>query len=119
MCGTLRNVHDEKVLTNLRKGALEYCTLALMRDSDAYGLDLARKLAKVGLISSEGSLYPLLSRLRKAGLVETHWQESPAGPPRRYYRITPTGTDALTEFEQTWRGFAHSVELALTGGIDE
>ena len=90
-----------------------------MRDRDAYGLDLARKLARVGLISSEGSLYPLLSRLRKAGLVETHWQESPSGPPRRYYRITEPGREALSQFDATWREFSRSVNLALTGDMDE
>jgi len=107
----------ERVQTNLRKGVLEWCALAIIRRGDIYGRDLARTLADHGLLASEGSLYPLLSRLRSSGWVETRWVESTSGPPRRYYRITPAGQDAVAGFEASWRDVSRAVESAL-GGTD-
>lgn len=107
---------DDRVSTNLRKGVLEWCALAVIRDGDIYGRDLARRLTELGLLASEGALYPLLSRLRESGWVDTHWVESTSGPPRRYYRLTPTGAAALDRFEHTWRSFSASVERALDSG---
>ncbi|QEO14554.1 PadR family transcriptional regulator [Agromyces intestinalis] len=103
----------ERVQTNLRKGVLEWCALAVMRGGDVYGRDLARRLADLGLLASEGSLYPLLARLRESGWVETRWAESASGPPRRYYRLTAAGADAVVEFERAWRDLARSVDTAL------
>lgn len=103
----------DRVQTNLRKGVLEWCTLAIVRRGDVYGRDLARTLFDLGLLASEGSLYPLLARLRASGWVETTWQESAVGPPRRYYRLTAAGADAVIGFEASWRGFATSVDAAL------
>lgn len=100
-------------MTNLRRGALEYCILALVRDGDRYGLDIARELTDGVLMAGEGTLYPLLSRLRKSGLVASSWQESESGPPRRYYRLTPDGRAALDTFEQTWRPFRDAVDRVL------
>ena len=71
------------------KGTLQYCVLALLADEEHYGFDLVRSLAETdGMVTSEGTIYPLLSRLRRDGLVETTWRESTTGPPRRYYRLT-------------------------------
>lgn len=106
----------ERVATNLRKGVLEWCALAVIRDGDVYGRDLARRLTELGLLASEGALYPLLSRLRESGWVDTHWVESASGPPRRYYRLTPAGVDAVARFEETWRAFSASVDEALHPG---
>lgn len=100
--------------SNLRKGVAEYCALALMRAGDVYGRTLGTELIELKLLASEGSIYPLLSRLRSAGLVETHWQESAAGPPRRYYGLTPAGDEAVREFELTWRSFARNVDAVLS-----
>lgn len=105
----------ESVLTQLRKGVLEYCVLARLRGGPRYGLELASSLTKTGLLASEGTLYPLLSRLRRQGLVETTWQESPAGPPRRYYQLTDDGTAALGAFVTTWRPFTTEVDRILEG----
>lgn len=104
---------EERVQTNLRKGVLEWCTLALLRGGDLYGRDLARRLTGLGLLASEGSLYPLLTRLRESGWVQTHWIESPSGPPRRYYRLTDAGRDAVRGFERTWADVSASVAAAL------
>ena len=79
-------------LSQLRRGALEYCVLALLRDEELYGFELVRQLsASGGLVTSEGTIYPLLTRLRKEELVTTFWRESDSGPPRRYYRLTDAG----------------------------
>ena len=105
---------EESILSNLRRGALEYCVLALLRDGASYGLDIARALGGDGiLMSGEGTLYPLLARLRKAGLVETTWQESSAGPPRRYYALTEEGERALAAFTRAWHPFRDAVDAAL------
>jgi PadR family transcriptional regulator PadR len=102
------------VLTQLRRGTLEYCVLALLRDEQRYGFDLVRALSEVdGLVTSEGTIYPLLARLRRDGLVETSWQESESGPPRRYYRLTPDGQRALESFTQDWVRFRDSVDTVL------
>ncbi|ROR74159.1 PadR family transcriptional regulator [Bogoriella caseilytica] len=102
------------VLANLRRGALEYCILALLRPGPRYGLEIARELTRDGvLMGGEGTLYPLLARLRKSGLVETTWQESTTGPPRRYYALTNAGQTALATFVDTWRAFSDAVDAVL------
>lgn len=108
---------DDAILTHLRRGALEYCVLSMLRGGSLYGLDIARRLtADRVLLASEGTLYPLLARLRKAGLVETTWQESAEGPPRRYYRLTDAGHEALAAFARTWPLFRDAVDAALDEG---
>jgi PadR family transcriptional regulator PadR len=103
-----------QVLPQLRRGALEYCVLALLRDRPRYGFDLVRDLSEAdGLLTSEGTIYPLLSRLRKDGLVTTTWQESDAGPPRRYYALTLDGRTALERFVVDWRRFRDGVDRVL------
>src|SRR6058998_3525479 len=96
----------ESLITQMRRGTLEYCVLALLRDQARYGFDLVRTLAEAdGLVTSEGTIYPLLSRLRRDGLVETTWRESTSGPPRRYYRLTQAGRAALDGFIGEWGRF--------------
>lgn len=108
---------DDAILTHLRRGALEYCVLAMLQSEQLYGLDIARRLTVDGvLMSGEGTLYPLLARLRKAGLVDTQWQESVEGPPRRYYSLTSDGRAALNAFARTWKPFRDAVDTAIQGG---
>jgi PadR family transcriptional regulator PadR len=105
------------VLTQLRRGAIEYCVLALLRDEERYGFELVRGLSEVdGMVTSEGTIYPLLSRLRRDGLVETKWKESSSGPPRRYYRLTAAGREALDWFTGEWIRFRNGVDLVLEKG---
>jgi PadR family transcriptional regulator PadR len=106
--------------TQLRRGVLEYCVLSLLATSgELYGFDLVRRLADVdGMVTSEGTIYPLLSRLRHDGWVSTTWRESDAGPPRRYYLITPAGRHALTGFQTEWRRFRNAVDTLLETGDD-
>ncbi|GAA2116100.1 PadR family transcriptional regulator [Actinomadura alba] len=95
----------------MRRGALPYCVLALLRHEQRYGVELVRLLSEVdGMVTSEGTIYPLLSRLRRQGLVETTWQESTVGPPRRYYQLTSDGRRALEAFVAEWRRFSDGVE---------
>ena len=108
---------DGAILTHLRRGALEHCVLALLDTEPMYGLDIARRLGDDGvLLNGEGTLYPLLSRLRKQGLVDTSWTESPSGPPRRYYALTASGEVALSTFRRTWKSFRDAVDATLDGG---
>jgi PadR family transcriptional regulator PadR len=93
---------------------LEYCVLALLGKGTRYGVELVRDLAADrALTATEGTLYPLLSRLRRNGWVDTTWQESPSGPPRRYYSLTPEGEQALDRFRLEWVGFRDAVDRVL------
>jgi PadR family transcriptional regulator PadR len=97
--------------TALRRGTLEFCVLALLENGEQYSLELARRLGSDGpLTMSEGTLYPLLSRLRRTGWVTTTWQDAPAGPPRRYYTLTPSGAAALAHFRTEWATFRNTVD---------
>jgi PadR family transcriptional regulator PadR len=100
----------------MRRGTLQYCVLALLESEERYGFDLVRGLAEIdGMVTSEGTIYPLLSRLRRDGLVESTWSESPSGPPRRYYRITDSGRTALGAFRQEWSRFRAAVDSVVEG----
>ena len=102
---------QDALLAQMRRGTLQYCVLSLLADEERYGFDLVRGLAETdGMVTSEGTIYPLLSRLRRDGLVETTWQESPTGPPRRYYRLTTAGQAALEGFRLEWRRFRDAVD---------
>jgi PadR family transcriptional regulator PadR len=77
-------------------------------------LELSRKLLSAGgLVTSDGTVYPLLARLRRQGLVQTQWVESNAGPPRRYYSLTPEGREALAAFVGQWRAFSDAVDQLI------
>jgi PadR family transcriptional regulator, regulatory protein PadR len=111
--GTLRYMvaKQDALLAQMRRGTLEYCVLALLAEEERYGFDLVRGLAEMdGMVTSEGTIYPLLSRLRRDGLVETTWRESSSGPPRRYYRLTNGGRAALDGFKGEWGRFRDAVD---------
>ncbi len=102
---------DPGLAAQLRKGVLEYCVLALLADTERYGFELVRTLGGVdGLVTSEGTIYPLLSRLRREGHVTTTWRESEEGPPRKYYAITRQGHAVLDAFQVEWRRFRTAVD---------
>jgi PadR family transcriptional regulator PadR len=102
------------VLSQLRRGVLEYCVLAALRDREHYGFELVKSLAAAdGLLTSEGTIYPLLARLRRDGAVQTSWRESNAGPPRRYYSLTADGREALDQFIHDWARFRDAVDDLL------
>jgi PadR family transcriptional regulator len=107
-----------QLLTHLRRGTLEYCVLALLLDGERYAVDVTRALSRDAvLVTSEGTVYPLLSRLRRDGFVTSAWRESPVGPPRRYYALTKAGAAALRAFESQWSQFRDAVDAALNGDL--
>jgi PadR family transcriptional regulator, regulatory protein PadR len=101
-------------VAQMRRGLLPYCVLAMLRGTERYGFELVRALASVdGMVTGEGTIYPLLARLRRQGLVGTTWRESASGPPRRYYRLTAAGKTALADFTGAWTQLRDSVDELL------
>lgn len=112
--GDASNEAGGRVPSQLRKGVLEHCVLALLRDGPRYGIELLGELSAVSVMTtSQGTIYPLLSRLRREGLVDTELRESPSGPSRRYYTLTPAGRAALAEFTRAWPLFRDAVDHFL------
>ena len=104
----------EAIEIQLKKGALELCVLALLSQHDSYAYEIASKLAEaIGM--GEGTIYPLMRRLQADGLVETYLVESPAGPPRKYYKLTDAGRRSFTSQQAAWRSFSGAVETILGG----
>jgi PadR family transcriptional regulator PadR len=104
----------DALLAQMRRGAIEHLILALLRKEEHYAPELVHVLAgHDGMLTSEGTIYPLLSRLRRDGLVSTTWRESPSGPPRRYYQLTEAGQRALERFIHEWRRFATTMDVIL------
>lgn len=108
---------DASLITQMRKGALQYCVLAMLRGRERYGYELVRSISEVeGLDITEGTIYPLLSRLKREKLVTTRLVESEEGRARRYYRLTMTGEVALASFEVQWNVFSKAVDKVLHQG---
>ncbi|MDH3518029.1 MAG: PadR family transcriptional regulator [Acidimicrobiia bacterium] len=104
----------------LLKGVLDMCLLAVIGEQPSYGYEMVRKLSNRGLeLVSEGTIYPVLSRLQKSGLVEGYLVESPAGPARKYYRISTKGRRALDDWSGDWKKLAVAVEGVLEGATGE
>ena len=100
----------------LRKGVLELCILNDIRNRRMYGYEIVRKLRKIeGLIISEGTIYPILSRLRRQGLVTTSIQESPEGPPRKYYELTQQGKDMVCQMNAYWQAIRNETDSIEKG----
>ncbi len=99
-----------KSKTQMRRGVLEMCILSIISEKEAYPSDIIERLKEVELIVKEGTLYPLLSRLKKDGLLEYNWQESTQGPPRKYFNITDTGRQFLDGLLENWQKLIHSVQ---------
>jgi PadR family transcriptional regulator PadR len=93
----------ENVKSQMRKGILEYCILLLLENEALYTSDIIQRLQKARLIVVEGTLYPLLTRLKNSGLLSYRWVESTQGPPRKYYQLTETGAGFLKELESSWQ----------------
>ena len=96
------NMDIDNVKSQMRKGILEYCTLLILNKRRAYVSDIIQSLKDAQLIVVEGTLYPLLTRLKNAGLLTYAWQESTQGPPRKYYELTAEGEAALSDLEKSW-----------------
>lgn len=102
--------------TQLLHGVLDMCLLSLIEEEASYGYEMVSKLRDRGLdLASEGSIYPLLSRLQKAGLIEGYLVQSPAGPARKYYRMSEDGRATLAAWREEWRQFRSAVDAVLGG----
>jgi PadR family transcriptional regulator, regulatory protein PadR len=108
------NVENAKA--QMRKGVIELCILSILARGDAYTTDLINKLKESQMIVVEGTLYPLLTRQKNAGLLSYRWEESPQGPPRKYYSLTPTGKQYLEELTCGWDTLVETVNAIRNNG---
>ena len=95
----------------MRKGVLEYCILSILKDEDKYASEILGALKDAKMLVVEGTIYPLLTRLKNAGLLNYRWEESTSGPPRKYYGLTETGQLFLKELNNTWDELRNAVNL--------
>ena len=108
--GKDRIMNAENVKSQMRKGTLEYCILLLLGKEPAYSSDIIQKLQEAKLIVVEGTLYPLLTRLKNDGLLSYQWIESTQGPPRKYYKMTDKGQEFLGELEAAWQELNSTID---------
>lgn len=101
----------ENTQVQIRKGILEYCILNIISRGEVYASDMLEELTGARMIVVEGTLYPLLTRLKNAGLLEYKWVESKSGPPRKYYKLTAEGESFLTGLTETWNEVVRSTEM--------
>lgn len=99
----------ENTKAQMRKGVLEYCILSILRDGEAYTSDILDTLKDAKMLVVEGTIYPLLTRLKNSGLLAYRWEESSSGPPRKYYELTETGKIFLNELNTTWSNLQKAV----------
>lgn len=101
----------ENAKAQMRKGVLEYCILSVLSRGDAYASDIINEMKEARIIVVEGTLYPLLTRLKNAGLLSYRWEESTQGPPRKYYELTDRGREFLKELDLSWNELVDSVQF--------
>ncbi len=99
----------ENTKAQMRKGVLEYCILSILKNGDAYTSEILNTLKTAHMIVVEGTIYPLLTRLKNAGLLSYRWEESTSGPPRKYYVLTDNGKLFLKELNTTWNDLVNAV----------
>ena len=99
----------ENTKAQMRKGVLEFCILSILKNGDAYTSEILSSLKSAEMIVVEGTIYPLLTRLKNAGLLTYRWEESTSGPPRKYYVLTESGGLFLKELAKTWHNLVNSV----------
>ena len=109
------DLNAENIKAQMRKGVLEYCILSILRKGDSYVSPLIAELKASKMIVVEGTLYPLLTRQKNQGLLSYRWEESPSGPPRKYYSLTEKGRKALEMMDEAWGDVIKTVELIKTG----
>lgn len=105
----------ENTVAQMRKGVLEMCILAVIAGREVYASDILSELKDSQLLVVEGTLYPILTRLKNDGCLNYRWEESSSGPPRKYYSITPEGEQFLSDLKQGWQGLIESVNQLIAG----
>lgn len=111
--GKNESMNIENTQSQMRKGILEFCILSIIRRGEAYPSDIVEEMKAANLHILEGTLYPLLTRLKNAAMLTYRWVESSSGPPRKYFSLTPSGEEFYKELEATWNELANAVN-ALT-----
>ncbi len=104
----------ENLKSQMRKGMLEFCVLLLLDRGDAYASEIISMMKEAHLIVMEGTLYPLLTRLKNDGLLSYRWEESPSGPPRKYYSLTQLGRESLRQLAASWAEINGTVQHLIT-----
>ncbi|MDA9183557.1 PadR family transcriptional regulator [Flavobacteriaceae bacterium] len=104
----------ENTTAQMRKGILEFCILSLISGKDLYTTEILDTLKKGKMLVVEGTIYPLLTRLKNANLLQYHWEESTSGPPRKYYSITPKGEEFLSKLKTVWNELNEAVQIITT-----
>ena len=109
---SLEKINIENTRAQMRKGILEFCILSILSDGEHYPSEIIERLKNAKLIVVEGTLYPLLTRIKNDGLLTYRWEESQSGPPRKYYKLTPIGEKFLKGLEETWQELSAAVNKA-------
>ena len=106
---------EDNVKAQMRKGILEYCILAILSREDSYAPKIIAELKQAEMIVVEGTLYPILTRQKNAGLLTYRWEESPQGPPRKYYTLTENGREYLTTLDEAWDELVGQIRIIRHG----
>jgi len=107
----------ENTKVQMRKGVLDYCILSIISRGEVYASDILGTLKEAKLLVVEGTVYPLLTRLKNAGFVSYEWKESTSGPPRKYFQLTPSGELFLGELGDTWNELVHAVHVTTQDSL--
>ena len=107
------DINTENTKAQMRRGILEFCILLIVSREKVYTSDILKELKKINLIVVEGTIYPLLTRLKNSGLLKYDWEESKSGPPRKYYSITKDGNNFLLELKEAWLGLDKSINQLI------
>ena len=105
----MESISTDNIRSQMRKGVLEYCILSILSRNDAYASSLLSELKAARMIVVEGTIYPLLTRQKNQGLLTYRWEESPQGPPRKYYSITDKGREVLAEMDSAWSELVETI----------
>lgn len=103
----------ENTKAQMKKGILEFCILSILSNGEHYPSEIINKMKEAKLLVVEGTLYPLLMRLKNEGLLSYRWEESASGPPRKYYKLTPVGEQFLKELQITWQELVEAVNIVV------
>lgn len=106
---------DENVKAQMRKGILDYCILAILSRGESYAPKIISELKRAQMIVVEGTLYPILTRQKNLGLLTYHWEESPQGPPRKYYTLTERGREYLKDMDEAWIEMVNQIHAVRYG----
>ena len=112
-------MNEDNVKVQMRKGILEYCILAILSRGDSYAPKIIAELKQAEMIVVEGTLYPILTRQKNAGLLTYRWEESPQGPPRKYYMLTEAGRQQLALLDEAWDEMVEQIKAIRHGNGEE